>query len=288
MSLKILNFGSLNIDHVYRVKQFVTPGETVKSDDYTRKVGGKGLNQSVAIARAGARVYHAGAVGADGDFLKDFMNRDGIDTTFVSDSEIPTGHAIIQVDENGENCILLYGGANQGITEEVADKVLSDFSEGDFVVLQNETNIVPYVIDKAYEKGMKIFFNPSPVTENMTSFPLDKVDCFILNEIEGEALTGEKEIKKIIESLKNKFSQAEFVLTLGSKGSVYFNGNNCFSFEAEKVKAVDTTAAGDTFTGYFIAALANGRSVEEAMKKATSAAAKTVTVAGAAESIPYM
>lgn len=286
--LKILNFGSLNIDHVYRVKQFVTPGETVKSDDYTRKVGGKGLNQSVAMARAGAKVYHAGAVGTDGAFLKEFMSRDGIDTAFVFESEIPTGHAIIQVDEKGENCILLFGGANQEITEEIADKVLSDFSEGDFVVLQNETNIVPYVIDKAHEKGMKIFFNPSPITGDLTSFSLEKIDCFILNEIEGEALTGENEIEKIIECLKRKFPRAEFVFTLGSKGSVYFNRNNCFSVEAEKVKAVDTTAAGDTFTGYFIAALANGKSVEEAMKKATSAAAKAVTVAGAAESIPYM
>jgi len=135
---------------------------------------------------------------------------------------------------------------------------------------------------------MKIFFNPSPITGNLTSFPLEKIDCFILNEIAGEALTGENEIEKIIEGLKSKFPQAEFVLTLGSKGSVYFNRSKCFSVEAEKVKAVDTTAAGDTFTGYFIAALANGKSVEEAMKKATSAAAKAVTVAGAAESIPYM
>lgn len=288
ITLKILNFGSLNIDHVYRVKQFVTPGETVKSDNYVRKVGGKGLNQSVAMARAGAEVYHAGAVGADGGFLKDFMSRDGVDTTFVFDSEIPTGHAIIQVDDNGENCILLYGGANQSITEKDADNVLSSFSEGDFVVLQNETNIVPYVIDRAHEKGMKIFFNSSPITENMLSFPLEKVDCFILNEIEGEALTGESDIENIIVSLKRKFPKAEFVLTLGSKGSVFFSVNDYFFCVAEKVKAVDTTAAGDTFTGYFIAELASGKGVEGAMKKATSAAAKAVTVLGAAESIPYM
>lgn len=286
--MKILNFGSLNIDHVYSVKQFVTPGETVKSDNYTKKVGGKGLNQSVAMARAGAKVYHAGAVGADGGFLKEFMNKDGVDATFVFDSDIPTGHAIIQVDETGENCILLYGGANQGITEEHADKVLSEFSEGDFVVLQNETNIVPYVIDKAHEKKMKIFFNPSPITENITSFPLEKIDCFILNEVEGEALTGEKDIEKIIYALKMTFPDAEFILTLGSKGAVYFDSNRYFSVPAEKVKAVDTTAAGDTFTGYFIAELVKGKSVEDAMKKATLAAAKAVTVLGAAESIPYM
>ncbi len=286
--LKILNFGSLNVDHFYNVKKFVSPGETVKSMEYTKKAGGKGLNQSVAMARAGAKVCHAGAVGSEGRFLTAFMNQDLVDTAFVLETDIPTGHAIIQVDETGENCILLFGGANQSITEEYADKVLSGFSEGDFLVLQNETNIVPYVIDKAYEKKMKIFFNPSPITENMSAFPLDKIDCFILNEVEGEALTGEKDTEKIIAMLKSKYPHAEFVLTLGSKGAVYFNNEKYFSVPAEKVRTVDTTAAGDTFTGYFIAELANGKSVEEAMKKATSAAAKAVTISGAAESIPYM
>lgn len=286
--MKILNFGSLNIDHVYNVKRFVSPGETVKSMEYTKKVGGKGLNQSTAMARAGAKVFHAGAVGSDGDFLTDFMRKDFIDTTFVLKSEAPTGHAIIQVDETGENCILLFGGANQSITEEYADKVLSYFSEGDFIVLQNETNIVPYIINKAHEKKMKIFFNPSPITENMAAFPLHKVNCFILNEVEGEALTGESEIEKMINKLKAKFTETEFVLTLGNKGSVYFDADKYFALPAEKVKAVDTTAAGDTFTGYFISELSKGTDVENAMKKATSAAAKTVTVLGAAESIPYM
>lgn len=286
--MKILNFGSLNFDHFYSVKNFVSPGETVKSRNYTQKAGGKGLNQSVAISRAGVKVCHAGAVGSDGSFLTDFMNRDSIDTAFVRQVDVPTGHAIIQVDEAGENCILLFGGANQCITEEYADKVLDNFSEGDFLVIQNETNIVPYVISKAFEKKMKIFFNPSPVTEDMCNFPLDKIDCFILNEIEGEALSGEKDEEKIIRELKRKFPRAEFVLTLGDKGAVYFNSEKCFSIPAEKVDAVDTTAAGDTFTGYFIAQLAKGEGIEDAMKTATSAAAKAVTLHGAAESIPCL
>jgi len=152
--MKILNFGSLNTDHVYKVKNFVTPGETIKSTQYIKKVGGKGLNQSIAIKRAGHDVFHAGAVGEDGQMLVDFLKKDNVNTDNVKLSEIPTGHAIIQVDEKGENCILLYGGANQNISESFADEVLQDFSQGDYIVLQNETNIVPCVIEKAYEKGM--------------------------------------------------------------------------------------------------------------------------------------
>lgn len=286
--MKILNFGSLNIDHVYKVKNFVTPGETVKSEEYVKKVGGKGLNQSIALARAGVEVYHAGAVGEDGKFLVDFLKKDNVITDYINISEIPTGHAIIQVDETGENCILLYGGANQSIEEEYAEKVLSFFVEGDYVVLQNETNIVHFVMEKAHEKKMKIVFNPSPITEDMKNFPLENVDWFILNEVEAETLTDEKEIERMITSLKSKYPSSAFVLTLGDKGAIYFNKDEIISVEAEKVKAVDTTAAGDTFTGYFLANIAKGAGVKEALQQATKAAAKAITVLGAAESIPYM
>ncbi|MBP3329544.1 MAG: ribokinase [Clostridia bacterium] len=286
--MKILNFGSLNIDHVYKVKNFVTPGETVKSKEYVKKVGGKGLNQSIALARAGVEVYHAGAVGEDGKFLVDFLKKDNVITDYINISEIPTGHAIIQVDETGENCILLYGGANQSIKEAYAENVLSFFAEGDYVVLQNETNIVHFVMEKAHEKKMKIVFNPSPITEDMKNFPLENVDWFILNEVEAETLTDEKEIERMITSLKSKYPSSAFVLTLGDKGAIYFNKDEIISVEAEKVKAVDTTAAGDTFTGYFLANIAKGAGVKEALQQAAKAAAKAITVLGAAESIPYM
>ncbi len=286
--MKILNFGSLNIDYVYKVKNFVSPGETVKSKELVRKVGGKGLNQSVAMARAGLKVYHAGCVGEDGRTLVDFLKKDNINTENIKFLNIPTGHAIIQVDEKGENCILLFGGANQSISEDFADEVLKSFSEGDYIVLQNETNITPYLMEKAYQKGLKIIFNPSPITDNILSFPLEKVSLFILNEVEGEALTGEKEETKIIKKLQSLYPSAEFVLTLGEKGAVYFGEEKQFSVDAEKVEVVDTTAAGDTFTGYFIANKAKGKSVEESLLLATKAAAKAVTVLGAAESIPNM
>ncbi len=285
--MKILNFGSLNIDHVYRVKSFVTAGETVKSEEYIKKVGGKGLNQSIAIARAGAKVFHAGAVGVDGEFLTEFLKKDNVDVSSVSVSANATGHAIIQVDENGENCILLFGGANQSIKEEYVEKVLSDFSADDYIVLQNETNVVSFLMQKAHEKGMKVVFNPSPITDEMFSFPLKNVDWFILNEVEGEALTGENNVEKIREKLVELYPDADFILTLGKEGSVYFGKKGFLRMPAEKVDAVDTTAAGDTFMGYFVAEISKGSSVEDAMKIATKASSKTVTVLGAAESIPY-
>ncbi len=286
--MKILNFGSLNIDHVYNVKNFVKPGETIKSRSYTKKVGGKGLNQSIAMARAGEAVYHAGAVGEDGEFLISFLKNDKVNVKNIMSSEISTGHAIIQVDENGENCILLYGGANQNISEDFVEKVLSDFDENDWVVLQNETNITSVVIKKASEKGMNIVFNPSPITENITRFPLEKVDWFILNETEGEALSGEKQTDKIIVSLRSKYPESKFILTLGEKGSIFFDKNGMLTVPADKVEVVDTTAAGDTFTGYFVSQITKGTDVKTAMEIATKAAAKAITVLGAAESIPYI
>ena len=285
--MKILNFGSLNIDHVYNVKSFVSPGETIKSQSYTKKVGGKGLNQSIAMARSGSDVFHVGAIGEDGKFLVDFLKKDNVNVKNIMSSDVPTGHAIIQVDEKGENCILLYGGANQNIPESFVERVLANFSKDDWLILQNETNIASFVIDKASDKGMNIVFNPSPITENIADFPLEKVDWFILNETEGEALSGEKEIEKIISSLRSKFSSSKFILTLGEKGSVFFSKYEMIEVPAEKVEVVDTTAAGDTFTGYFVSYITKGTDVKTAMKIATKAAAEAIKVLGAAESIPY-
>ena len=162
--MKILNFGSLNIDYVYSVDHFVQKGETLLSKDLNVYSGGKGLNQSVALGRAGARVYHAGAVGADGTFLLKLLNDAGVDTSYVYQSEaVRTGNAIIQTDKTGDNCILLFGGANQEITKEQVDETIDFFEPGDFIVLQNEINEMPYIIRKAHERGMIIVFNPAPM-----------------------------------------------------------------------------------------------------------------------------
>ena len=254
---KVLNFGSLNMDHVYKVKHFVMPGETLSSENLQLFCGGKGLNQSIALARAGANVYHAGAIGEDGMVLKKQLEEDGVDISYLKIREsVGTGHAIIQVDEKGQNCILLYGGANQSITKEQVDDTLKNFQAGDYLLLQNEINELAYIMEQAGRIGMKIFLNPSPCNEIIDSLPLDLVDTFLLNEIEGEQISGEKE--KILDAMFERYPNAHIILTLGSEGAVYgWKGQQIFQ-KAEKVTAVDTTAAGDTFTGYYLAAVSAG------------------------------
>ena len=286
MKAKVLNFGSLNMDHVYKVKHFVMPGETLSSENLQHFCGGKGLNQSIALARAGANVYHAGAIGEDGMVLKKQLEEDGVDISYLKIREsVGTGHAMIQVDEKGQNCILLYGGANQSITKEQVDDTLKNFQAGDYLLLQNEINELAYIMEQAGRIGMKIFLNPSPCNEIIDSLPLDLVDTFLLNEIEGEQISGEKE--KILDAMFERYPNAHIILTLGSEGAVYgWKGQQIFQ-KAEKVTAVDTTAAGDTFTGYYLAAVSAGKEAAEALQLASRAAAIAVTRQGAVPSIPY-
>lgn len=290
--MKVLSFGSLNIDYTYRVDYFVQKGETVASDSLQVFSGGKGLNQSIALAKAGAEVYHAGAIGEDGKFLLAVMEEAGVDTSCVKIlDDVRTGNAIIQNDKEGDNCILLYGGANQAITKAQIDAVLFRFDAGDCLVLQNEINELPYLMNKAHEKGMKIVLNPSPMNEKIFAMPLHLVDYFILNEVEAEQIlqwktNSEEDMDMLAAALAAKFPNATVVLTIGSAGSIFANGDKQFRQSSFRVKAVDTTAAGDTFSGFFIAGILNGLSEEAAMERASKAAAIAVTRAGAAPSIP--
>lgn len=290
--MRVLSFGSLNIDYVYKVDHFVNKGETLSSQSLQVFTGGKGLNQSIALAKAGVEVYHAGMVGEDGRMLLEAMDEAGVHTEYVKvQSKIRTGNAIIQNDLKGDNCILLYGGANQQIDEKYIDEVLEQFGGDDWLLIQNEINNLPYLVSQAKEKGMRIILNPSPMNEKIAELPLDKIDYFILNEVEAQQLL-EKELqddrdgKVLVEEIKAAFPGAAIVLTQGEKGSVYYDGEQCISQEIFKVKAVDTTAAGDTFTGYFVGGILNGDSPEKAMRIAAKASAIAVTRPGAAPSIP--
>lgn len=284
---RILNFGSLNIDNVYTVAHIVMPGETVDSLEMEVFPGGKGLNQSVALARAGAEVYHAGKIGKDGAFLTQLLQSAGADVSFVETINGYTGKAIIQVEEgSGQNSIILYGGANRQMTELYIDQVLGAFSNNEILVLQNEINLVEYLLQKAAEKGMRIALNPSPIGEEMKQWDLRGVTWLLLNEIEGEALTGEKEPEKITASLLERYPEMKIVLTLGKAGALYRDKDQLFRQGVYPTQAVDTTAAGDTFTGYFLVASAQGDSPEKAMEEAAKAAAIAVSRPGAAVSIP--
>ncbi len=286
--MKVLNFGSLNIDHVYEVDHFVRPGETLAGNAYHRFCGGKGCNQSLALARAGAKTFHAGRIGSDGLFLKDTLAMSGADTSLLEMDGGPSGHAIIQVSKEGENSIILFGGANRNISSEQIKNAVSKFKKGDFILLQNEINSMPEIISAAAKARLRIFFNPAPMGKEVEAYPLDLVDCLILNEVEGAGLAGGgSNPEDVLKRLEKRFPKAAILLTLGSKGAVYSDNDGVIKIPAEKVKAVDTTAAGDTFIGYFLAGLAAGDMPEKSLKTASKAAAICVTRKGAADSIPW-
>lgn len=284
--MKILNFGSLNLDFVYRVPHFVRAGETLSSTAYQQFCGGKGLNQSVALSLAGAEVYHAGVIGKGGEILKETLEKYGVNTDLITAKECMNGHAVIQVDEEGQNCIMLYGGSNQSITEDYVDRVLSNFSAGDILVLQNEINKLDYTISSAWKRGIKIALNPSPIDKKLFDLPLKYIHWFLLNEIEGSELSGEKESTSIVNALVSHYPDSAFVLTLGKDGVLYKDAQQLEKHSIYQVSVKDTTAAGDTFTGYFIACIAQGLSVGEALEKASVASSIAVSRYGAAVSIP--
>lgn len=286
--MKVLNFGSLNLDYVYSVDHMVAPGETLSSAKREVFCGGKGLNQSIALAKAGVPVFHAGLVGPEGGMLLDAAKEAGVNLKHTKTIETSTGHAIIQIDKNGQNCILLYGGANQEMTVEFIDEVLSDFDAGDIILLQNEINLLDYIIGRAYERGMKIILNPSPFNDLVEKCDLSKVYLFFANEVEGYQITGEKEPEAILAAVKEKYPGAKIVLTLGGDGAVYQDDEICVSQDVFPVEVVDTTAAGDTFTGYFISSMIKGMDPADGLKLASKASSIAVSRKGAAPSIPVV
>lgn len=287
--MKILNFGSLNLDYVYEVSHLVAPGETISADKLTVNTGGKGLNQSIALARAGASVFHAGAIGAaDVEMLKGTLDKSGANTDNIKILPGPSGHAIIQVDRGGRNSIVIFGGANQQIEREFVDEVLEGFEAGDIVLLQNEISSIGYIMERAYSKGMKIYLNPSPANSMLSQYPIKYTDTLILNEVEGEQLAGVKEPGRILDTLLSMYPEMKIVLTLGEKGSLYADRGCRINQKIYKNKVVDTTAAGDTFTGYFMAAVSMGKDTAASLKHASAAAAISVSRRGAACGIPSM
>lgn len=285
---RILSYGSLNLDFVYHLPHFVTPGETLSSTSRELNCGGKGLNQSIAAAQAGGIVFHAGKVGKDGGFLVDTLRDSGVNTSLICVSDGPSGHAIIQVEPTGQNCIILHGGSNQEITCDEADRVLEQFGPGDYLILQNEINCLEHIMEQAAKKRLFIVFNPSPISDEINSLPLHHASLLIFNEVEGAALAGSTGEDRILDTLRSRWPDCLLLLTLGSRGCVYDNGSRRIRKGIYRTKAVDTTAAGDTFTGYFVACLAAGMAEEECLNLAARAAAIAVSRPGAASSIPTM
>lgn len=289
--MKVLNFGSLNIDYVYHVAHFMKPGETQASQRMEVFCGGKGLNQSIALSRRGAQVWHAGAVGKpDGEQLLTILKESGVNTDHVKTVNGNSGHAIIQKDPSGQNSILLYGGANQEIESTDVEKVMALFDKGDFLILQNEIACMAEIMEAAHQKGLTIVFNPSPMNSAVKAYPLHYVDYFLLNEVEAGDMCGlsTENGEALIEKMAEMFPRSHCVLTLGDKGALYRHGDTVLRQGIYPTEVVDTTAAGDTFTGFFIGSILCGDSVEKALQIASKASAIAVSRAGAGPSIPHM
>lgn len=285
--MKILNFGSLNIDKVYAVEEIVKGGETIDSVSFSESVGGKGLNQSIAVAKAGGNIMHAGCVGKDGEILLQALKDNNVDTSLIKTVETASGQAIIQVDKHGQNCIILFHGANYEVDKAYIDEVMQDFVQGDILILQNEISNIDYIIEVAKKaKQMKIYLNPSPINENLNKYNMQAIDGIFVNEHEGAYLAGKEKVEDILDSLASKYPELEIILTFGDKGAYYRHKDINIFQPAYKVDAVDTTAAGDTFTGYFIALRQQGKSIEESLQKASKASSITVSRKGASISIP--
>lgn len=290
---RILNFGSLNIDFVYKVPHFVQPGETLTSGSLQLFAGGKGANQSAALAKAGAAVLHAGKVGSDGVWLKKKLKGLGCTVTAISvDAKEKSGHAIIQIDPSGENAIVLYSGTNRQITVAEIESAFKKMHKGDLLLLQNEISSLPNLIKKGHKMGLHICLNPAPMDGSISKLPLHLVSTLIINETEAAGMLNQGKIvhtissyKECAKKLKKKFNIKELIVTLGNLGVLY-EGEVSFYEKARKVKVVDTTAAGDTFIGYFLAGKAAGIVPRLAVQRAMLAAELCIGKEGAMDSIP--
>ena len=287
--MKMVVFGSLNIDKTYSLEDFVRPGQTISASKMEQFCGGQGFNQAIALRRAGNEVHFAGAVGQDGVMLLENLDRNGINRDHVKVTDGATGHAIIQLDRKGGNCIIILAGANGEITEADVESTLADFGEGDLIVLQNEISCVPYILRRAHEKGMIVAFNPSPYDAKIADCDLSCVDYLLVNEVEGAGMSGYSDPDSILDELRTRYPALNIVLTLGGDGSVYQAKDGARYFcGVHKVEAVDTTAAGDTFTGFFLSEILHHGDAAKALHTAAVAAGIAVSRKGAEPSIPML
>ena len=286
--MNVVNFGSLNIDHVYAVDHFCRAGETIHTKSYTQNAGGKGLNQSIAVSRSGQKVHHAGLLGPEGARLAELLSGSGVDLRYLKHTDVPQGHAVIQVQPDGQNCIFLDGGSNQAVTPQEIDEVLMQLNAGDYLLLQNEIANLTYLLRAAARRGLRVVLNASPISDELLNADLSGVDWLVVNEIECAAMAGCGDAQAGYETLKQRYPSLGILLTLGSEGSVSWKDGTEVRQCAYPVKAVDTTGAGDTFMGYFVGCLAQGMERQTAMQYASMASAISVTRPGAAASIPLM
>ncbi len=286
--MPIFNFGSTNIDIIFKVDHIVQPGETIGSTSLSRSTGGKGANQSVGASYAGgAKVYHVGKIGPDGTFIRSILEQKGVDTTFLREGTTPTGQALIQVSKQGQNSIVLYSGGNKEFKEDEILETLSHTHPGDWILLQNETNQLSFIMNEAKKRELRICFNPAPFDVSVLELPLHLLDVLVVNEVEAEGIAHTADPYKAIEKLTSLYKETEILITLGSHGVMHKKGDGPLTtFGTWDVTVADTTAAGDCFIGCYIASRSQGNDVPTSLYKASAASSITVMRDGAIPSIP--
>ena len=285
---RIITLGSLNLDFTYQLPKPLETGETLSSLSYRCGAGGKGANQSIAAARAGAEVFHAGRIGSDGTLLRRTLAESGVKLDFLEEVETPTGHAVVLINDAGDNSIVLYGGANRTIDDAFIDRVVAAACPGDILLLQNEVSDIGYAMKAGKKAQMRIAFNFAPFDPELApKLPLSLCDYLFLNRIEAGGIAGKSEVEGILETLARRFPETELVLTLGPEGAIALTpAGERFHADSPRVEVVEPTAAGDTYIGYYLAGILDGLKPGKALERACRAAALCCSRAGAAESIP--
>lgn len=281
--MAIYNLGSINIDYFYKAPHLLQAGETLAASDFSQGLGGKGANQSVACARSGAQIFHIGHLHEKDKNWLSFFQGSGVDISHIKLGDVPTGHAIIIIDEtNGENQILLLAGANGAIDKSALENSLAQATSSDWALCQNETNLGVEFLQMAHAKGLSICYSAAPFVKEVVLSVLEFVDLLVVNEIEAA------EIEKALAAPPAQWGVAHLIITKGGDGAEYYGKDSQFHQPAHKVKAVDTTGAGDTYLGFLLGRLSMGDNMRQAMAIASKAAAIQVTRYGTAEAIPLM
>ncbi|MGC6517614.1 MAG: ribokinase [Candidatus Puniceispirillaceae bacterium] len=279
--MTIFNLGSINLDYFYQVPHLPQAGETLATTRYHSGLGGKGANQSVAIARGGGKVVHIGNIHHGDTHHLALLEQAGVDLRHVEKSDIPTGHAIVIVeDDTAENQILLMQGANIAVTKQMIEAALQEAGPHDWALTQNETNLGEHFLHAAKHKGLQICYSAAPFVKQTVLSLLPIVDLLVVNE--GEA----HDISEAVAKAPDEWGIPHVIITKGADGAYYYGKDGAHYVPSHKVEAIDTTGAGDTYLGFLLAGLSKGQSMKEAMQIAASAAAIQVTRSGTASAIP--
>lgn len=275
---RIVCIGSINADYIYRLPHLPAPGETLSATSMTRMLGGKGANQSIAASLSGAQVAHVGAIGPSDDWLIKALATAGIETQFISNVDVPTGHAIINVDDAGENAIVLFPSANHAIPTGMIAEALAGYGPGDTCLLQNEVTVSAEAARQAKANGVSVIYSAAPFEAAAVEAVLPYADLLVMNE--GEAAELARELGKSPEQMP-----CDVLVTKGAEGAIYY-GETLEVCPAFQVTPVDTTGAGDCYIGAFSARRSSGASIADALRWASAASGIQVTRPGTADAMP--